>query len=406
MDQILALNSGVVRFQELEEDVTYSVTADESGHKSRTVVEAKDRTIQPSIDIVTSENGQEVVHRGFILPVGAMLVVHNGDKVTAGDVLAKIPKASGKTSDITGGLPRVAELFEARRPKDPAIITEIDGTVSFGKTEKGIREIIVTGPDSQTKKYKIPYGRYVLVNQGDAVQAGDRLCEGPVAPQDILAVQDPRKVQEYLVNEIQEVYRLQGVRINDKHIEVIVRQMMQKVRIQDSGDTDLLERDRVNRSELIEENERIKDYVVITNVGDSDWDESDVVSKREFAKFNRLLKEEDKNPAKARPARPAQFSEMLLGITRASLNTESFLSAASFQETTRVLTDASVAGKRDYLRGLKENVIIGCLIPAGTGLRSHNDVIVSEPEEELTAWDEIRQKEREQEDELAALQKA
>lgn len=405
MDQILALHSGKVRYVDLVEDVSYSIEADESGHKSTTVIEAKDRNIQPRIDIVATEDGREVVHQGFVLPVRAMLVVKPGDEVIAGDVIAKIPKEMGKTSDITGGLPRVAELFEARKPSDPAVITEIDGKVSFGKTEKGIREILVTSPNGMEKKYKMPYGRYVLVNQGDEVKAGDRLCEGPVAPQDILAVQDPRKVQEYLVNEIQEVYRLQGVRINDKHIEVIVRQMMQKVRIEDPGDTELLEKDRVNRHELIEENERIKNYVVITNVGDSDWDIDDVVSKKEFAKFNRLLKEEGRNPAKARPARPAQFTEMLLGITRASLNTESFLSAASFQETTRVLTDAAVAGKVDYLRGLKENILMGHLIPAGTGLRKYNDIIVIEPEEELQEWDAIRERERLKEDELAALQK-
>lgn len=405
MDQILALHDGKVRFVDLIENVTYSIKADESGHKSTTIIESKDRTIQPRIDIVSIEDGMEVVHPGFILPVQAMLAVKDGDDVVAGEVLAKKPKEIAKTSDITGGLPRVAELFEARRPSDPAIITEIDGSISFGKTEKGIREVLVTGSDGTTKKYKMPYGRYVLVNQGDEVKAGDRLCEGPVAPQDILAVQDPRKVQEYLVNEIQEVYRLQGVRINDKHIEVIVRQMMQKVRIEDSGDTELLENDRVNRSELIKENARIQNYVVITNVGDSDWDIDDVISRKEFAKFNRLLKEEGKNPAKARPARPAQFTEVLLGITRASLNTESFISAASFQETTRVLTDASVAGKVDYLRGLKENVIMGRLIPAGTGLRKYSDIVVAEPEEEKKKWKIIREKEKTQEDELAALQK-
>ncbi|MCK4689833.1 MAG: DNA-directed RNA polymerase subunit beta', partial [Candidatus Marinimicrobia bacterium] len=206
-------------------------------------------------------------------------------------------------------------------------------------------------------------------------------------------------------NEIQEVYRLQGVKINDKHIEVIVRQMMQKVNIEDSGDTSLLEKDRVNRNELIGENKRIKDYVVITNVGDSDWDEGDVISKKEFAKFNRLLKEEGKNPAKARTAHPAKFTELLLGITRASLNTESFISAASFQETTRVLTDAAVAGKTDYLRGLKENVIMGRLIPAGTGLRKYNDIVVTEPEEETNEWKLLREKEKAKEEELAALQK-
>jgi len=405
MDQILALHDGKVRFVDLIENVTYSIKADESGYKSTTIIESKDRTIQPRIDIVSIEDGMEVVHPGFILPVQAMLAVKDGDDVVAGEVLAKKPKEIAKTSDITGGLPRVAELFEARRPSDPAIITEIDGSISFGRTEKGIREVLVTGSDGTTKKYKMPYGRYVLVNQGDKVKAGDRLCEGPVAPQDILAVQDPRKVQEYLVNEIQEVYRLQGVRINDKHIEVIVRQMMQKVRIEDSGDTELLENDRVNRSELIKENARIQNYVVITNVGDSDWDIDDVISRKEFAKFNRLLKEEGKNPAKARPARPAQFTEVLLGITRASLNTESFISAASFQETTRVLTDASVAGKVDYLRGLKENVIMGRLIPAGTGLRKYSDIVVAEPEEEKKKWKIIREKEKTQEDELAALQK-
>ncbi len=405
MDQILALYSGKVRFVDLIENVTYNIEYDESGHKTVTVIEAKDRTLQPRIDIVRMEKGKEVVFPGFILPVRAMLVVQDGDEVVVGDILAKKPKETGKTSDITGGLPRVAELFEARRPKDPAVISEIDGKITFGKTEKGIREVIVTGMDGTTKKYKMPYGRYVLVNQGDEIRAGERLCEGPVAPQDILAVQDPRKVQEYLVNEIQEVYRLQGVRINDKHIEVIVRQMMQKVRIEDPGDTNLLEKDRVNRNELIEENKRIKDYVVIVNPGDSDWDEGDVVSKKEFAKFNRLLKEEGKNPAKARPAHPAQFTEMLLGITRASLNTESFISAASFQETTRVLTDAAVAGKVDYLRGLKENVIMGRLIPAGTGLRKYNDLNVVEPEQEIEEWKILEEQKKEKENELAALQK-
>jgi len=406
MDQILALEAGTVRFHDLEENQTFSIEADDSGHKSVTVIDSKDRNKEPRIDIICKEDGKEVAYPGFVLPIRAILVVKDGDVVLQGDVLAKIPKETAKTSDITGGLPRVAELFEARRPKDPAVITEIDGRISFGKTEKGVREMIVTGYDgSSAKKYKIPYGRFVLVNQCDDVKAGDRLCEGPVAPQDILSVQDPRKVQEYLVNEIQEVYRLQGVRINDKHIEVIVRQMMQKVRIEDSGDTELLEKDRVNRNELIEENERMKNFVVITNVGDSDWDEGDVVSKKEFAKFNRLLKEEEKSPAKARPAHSAQFTEMLLGITRASLNTESFISAASFQETTRILTDAAVAGKVDYLRGLKENVIMGRLIPAGTGLRKYNNLVVMEPDEEMQEWDNIHEKERNKENELAALRK-
>ncbi len=405
MDHILALHSGKVRFVDLIEDVTYSVEADESGHKSATIIESKDRTIHPRIDIVSQEDGQEVVHQGFILPVRAMLSVNEGDEVIAGDMLAKKPKETGKSSDITGGLPRVAELFEARKPKNPAVIAEIDGRIKFGETKKGIREIIVEGPEGQQKKYKMPYGRYVLVNQGDWVRAGDRLCEGPVSPRDILAVQDPRRVQEYLVNEIQEVYRLQGVRINDKHVEVIVRQMMQKVRIEDSGDTDLLEGDQVSKNELIEENDRIEDYVVITKAGDSDWNEDEVVNKTEFAKYNRILKDDDKEPAKARRARPAKFTEMLLGITRASLGTESFISAASFQETTRVLTDASTASKTDYMRGLKENVIVGRLIPAGTGMRKYQDVIVLEPEEESEEWERIKEQKKTEEEELAALQK-
>ncbi|RKY53304.1 MAG: DNA-directed RNA polymerase subunit beta', partial [Candidatus Neomarinimicrobiota bacterium] len=403
-DQILALHSGKVRFVDLIENVTYSVETDEFGHKSRIVIEAKDKTLQPRIDIVEQKNGQEIVHPGFILPIRAIIVVKDGEEVVAGDVIAKMPKEIGMTKDITGGLPRVAELFEARRPSDPAVISEIDGKVSFGPTVRGIREIIVTAANGQQKKYKIPYGKYVLVNQGDEVKAGDRLCDGPVAPQDILKVQDPRRVQEYLVNEIQEVYRLQGVRINDKHIEVIVRQMMQKVKVEDPGDTRLLEGDRVNKSELLRENERIANYVVITNPGDSDWDVGDVVHKRDFVKFNRMLRDEGKQPARARQARPAKFSEVLLGITKASLNTDSFISAASFQETTRVLTDAAVACKTDYLRGLKENVIVGRLIPAGTGLRRYRNLMVIEPEEEKIEWERIKKLKEEQEEKEAPEQ--
>jgi len=398
-DWILSLHSGRVKFVALIENVTYNVETDEFGHKSRIIIESKDKNLQPRIDIVEKKDGREIVHPGFILPVRAILVVRDGDEVVAGDVIAKMPKEIGMTKDITGGLPRVAELFEARRPADPAIISEIDGKVSFGPTVKGIREIIVTAPNGQQKKYKIPYGKYVLVNQGDEVKAGDRLCDGPIAPQDILKVQDPRRVQEYLVNEIQEVYRLQGVRINDKHIEVIVRQMMQKVKVEDSGDTRLLEGDRVNKSDLIRENERIVNYVVITNPGDSEWLEGEIVHKRDFLRVNRQLREENKQPARARQARPAKFSEVLLGITKASLNTDSFISAASFQETTRVLTDASVECATDYLRGLKENVIVGRLIPAGTGLRKYRNLMVIEPEEERIEWERIKKLKEEQEQE-------
>ncbi len=404
-DHILAMASGKVRFVDLIEEETYKIEADESGHKSATIIDAKNRNLQPRIDIVWEENGEEKVLEGNILPLHAMLSVQNGEEVQAGDTLAKKPKETGKSSDITGGLPRVAELFEARKPKNPSVITDIDGTIKFGDTKKGIREIYVIAPDGSKKKYKMPYGRYVLVNEGDTVRAGDRLCEGPVSPRDILKVQDPRKVQEYLVNEIQEVYRLQGVAINDKHIEIIVKQMMQKVKIIDPGDTDLLQDDIVNKNVLLEENDKSSFNVVVTDVGESDWDVDDIVSREEFTKYNRILKEDGKVPAKARPAKPAQFTEILLGITRASLGTESFISAASFQETTRVLTDAATATKTDHLRGLKENVIMGRLIPAGTGLRRHKDLMVIEPESETAEWEQIYEQEKVKKEELDALKK-
>ncbi len=404
-DHILALNSGKIRYVDLFEEETYSIVADESGHKSATIIDAKDRTLQPRIDIVTMINGEEVVHEGTILPVNAILSVKDGDDISAGSIIAKKAKESGKSSDITGGLPRVAELFEARKPENPSVIAEIDGTIEFGDTVKGIREIFVIAPDNTKIKYKMPYGRYVLVNEGDQIKAGDRLCEGPVSPRDILKVQDPRKVQEYLVNEIQEVYRLQGVRINDKHIEIIVKQMMQKVKILDPGDTHLLEGDQVSKKELVKVNEKIKDFVVITDVGSSDWDELDVILRDEFTKYNALLKEDEKTPAKAKQAKPAQFSEMLLGITRASLGTDSFISAASFQETTRVLTDAATATKTDYLKGLKENVIMGKLVPAGTGLRKYKGLLVTEPERETLEWENIKRKEKEKKDELDSIHK-
>ncbi len=404
-DHILALVSGKVRFVDLIEEETYKIEADESGHKSATIIDAKNRNHQPRIDVVTIENGEEVVYEGNILPLHAMLSIQDGDEVKAGDTLAKKPKESGKSADITGGLPRVAELFEARKPKNPSVITDIDGTITFGETKKGIREIFVVALDGTKQKYKMPYGRYILVNEGDMVKAGDRLCEGPVSPRDILKVQDPRKVQEYLVNEIQEVYRLQGVGINDKHIEIIVKQMMQKVKIIEPGDTDLLEEDIVSKNQLLAENVKSSKNVVVTESGDSEWDDEDIVVRDEFTKYNRILKEDGKVPAKARQARPAQFTEILLGITRASLGTESFISAASFQETTRVLTDAATATKTDHLRGLKENVIMGRLIPAGTGLRKHKEIVVFEPESESLEWELIREQEKIKNDELESLKK-
>jgi DNA-directed RNA polymerase subunit beta' len=316
-----------------------------------------------------------------ILPVRATVIVRDGDKVKAGQVLVKIPRDAGKTRDITGGLPRIAELFEARNPANPAVITEIDGTIKYGKVKRGIREIHVIGKKKEIV-YKIPYGKHILVHEEDLVFAGDKLCEGAVSPKDILRIGGTSKVQEFLVNAIQEVYRLQGVSINDKHIEVIVRQMMQKVTVEDSGDTLYLHGDRINRFEIQKTNEELKKKVVITDSGNSDYEQGDVVYSSNVKDVNSNLKKSGKKLIKTSKPKPVTFSPLLLGITRASLNTESFISAASFQETTRVLTDAAVEGKTDYLKGLKENVIIGRLIPAGTGALQNRNLIVTNPSDQ------------------------
>ena len=364
-DVILARQSGKVRFMDMLEGETFQEEAVEGGKKQLVTIESKNRRLAPHLDIIDAEGN--TLAGGTILPLKAVLMVKDGQKVKAGKVLVKIAKDIGKTRDITGGLPRVAELFEARKPKEPAVVTEIDGIAEFGAVKRGIREVIVGGAHDEKKKYSIPYGRYVIVHEGDRVSAGDRLCEGAISPNDILNILGPEKVQEYLVNEIQEVYRLQGVRINDKHIEVIVRQMMQKLEVVDPGDTKFLALDRINRSDLFAENERISKMIVISDPGDSDYEEGDLLDKGEQREINKQLKEEEKKPVKGKTVKPATFRPLLLGITRASLNTESFISAASFQETTRVLTDAATEGKTDYLMGLKENVIMGRLIPAGTG---------------------------------------
>ncbi|MCF7803251.1 MAG: DNA-directed RNA polymerase subunit beta' [Candidatus Marinimicrobia bacterium] len=373
-DIILARRSGYVKFIDLIDDVTYSEETDELGRKQSTIIESKDRDLSPRIEIVDEEG--ETIAPGIILPVGANLVVKDGQEVEAGDTLVKIAKEIGKTRDITGGLPRVAELFEARKPKNPAVVSEIDGRVKFGRIRRGVREIIVVGDAGDERSYKIPYGKHVIVHEGDRISAGDRLCDGAVAPHDILRILGPGKVQEYLVNEIQEVYRLQGVRINDKHIEVIVRQMMQKVAIEEPGDTKYLEKDRINRYEFFEENERIRNMVVVEEPGDTGLRKGRVIKRNRLEQLNTETEEEGGEPAKMRAARLATFRPLLLGITRASLNTESFMSAASFQETTRVLTDAATSAKIDHLRGLKENVIMGRLIPAGTGQKHYKNIIV------------------------------
>lgn len=376
---IVSNASGTARFADIIEGVTFREELDETtGLKQRVIIETRSRNLNPTVAI-TNDEGEPMA--SFVLPVGSFLQVHDGEKVAAGDALVKIPREISKTRDITGGLPRVAELFEARRPKEPAVVSEIDGMVRFGEMKRGVRKIHITSEDGHEEKvYMIPYGKHILVHDGDFVHAGEKLSEGSVAPHDILAIMGANKVQEYLVNEIQEVYRLQGVRINDKHIEVIVRQMLQKVKIEEPGDTLYLPGDQVDRLRFLRENENIRRFVVVTDPGDSDYNEGEVVLTDDFRATVAALEEKEKIAPQSRPAQPATFQPLLLGITKASLTTESFLSAASFQETTRVLTDASVEGKVDYLYGLKENVIMGHMIPAGTGIRKFNDLRVSGPE--------------------------
>ncbi|MEC8689711.1 MAG: DNA-directed RNA polymerase subunit beta', partial [Candidatus Neomarinimicrobiota bacterium] len=377
-DVILARQTGIVELKDFIENETYQVEAVEGGKKQMVIVESKDRNLSPHVEIIDKDGS--ILAGGTILPVTANLTVRQGEKVKKGQTLVKIPRAIGKTRDITGGLPRVTELFESRKPADPAVVSEIDGTVSFGDTKRGIRKINITGVDDSVKTYSIPYGKHVVVHEGDKISAGTSLCEGSISPVDILRILGPNKVREYLVNEIQEVYRLQGVKIDDKHIEVIVRQMMQKVSIDEPGDSNFLPKDRINRAEFFETNEKLSTMVVITDSGDSDFEEDMLVNKNEYQENNKSLKDDGKLPAKSRKSKPATFEPLLMGITQASLNTESFISAASFQETTRVLTDASTSGKTDYLRGLKENVAVGRLIPAGTGSPHLKNIIVANPD--------------------------
>ncbi len=398
---ILANNAGTVDFHDIKEGVTVIQSVDEAtGQRKQVIIESKDRKINPHIHIL-NEKGKSTGQ--YILPIGSILMVQNGDKVKAGDALVKIPRESSKTRDITGGLPRVAELFEARKPKEPAIVSEIDGKVKFGQLKRGVREIAVIptsykGEDdadsSEIKKHHIPIGRYILVHDGEYINAGERLIEGSVSPQDILTILGPGKVQEYLVNEIQDVYRLQGVKINDKHIETIVRQMMQKVRIEDPGDTMYLEGDQVDYSTLLKLNRRMAKKVVVLEAGQSKFEAGQLLDKnafnRELRRVRKMAENMDelddelrkKMEPTSRPAKPAVYQQVLLGITQASLATESFISAASFQETTRVLADAAISRKTDTLRGLKENVIMGHLIPAGTGIMKYRTIMVESTEDE------------------------
>jgi DNA-directed RNA polymerase subunit beta' len=370
--------AGSVRFDSIIEGITFREEADEqTGHREKVVIETKDKNKIPSIVI---EGNKEV--KSYNLPVGSHIVIDEGESVRAGQVIVKIPRVLGKLRDITGGLPRVTELFEARNPSNPAIVSEIDGVVTFGNIKRGNREIIIESRESQVKKYLVPLTRHILVQDGDFVKAGTALSDGSITPADILSIKGPFAVQEYLVNEIQEVYRLQGVKINDKHIEVIVRQMMRKVTIEDPGDTRFLEGDTTDKFEFFEENDNIFDKKVVTEAGESgNMKPGQIVSLRQVREENSLLRRADKTLVEYRDANPATSSPLLLGITKASLGTHSWISAASFQETTKVLSSAAINGKTDDMLGLKENVITGHLIPAGTGLREFENMIVGSKEE-------------------------
>jgi len=374
---IISEVTGTVNFDSVIEGVTYREEADEqTGHREKVVIETKDKTKIPAIVV----NGKE--DKSYNLPVGSHIVVDQDDKVHNGQVLVKIPRVMGRSRDITGGLPRVTELFEARNPSNPAVVAEVDGVVSFGNIKRGNREIIVESREGLIKKYLVPLTRHIMVQDGDFVKASTALSDGATTPGDILAIKGPFAVQEYLVNEIQEVYRLQGVKINDKHIEVIVRQMMRKVSIVDPGDTKFLEDDTVDKFDFMVENDWIYDKKVVVEQGDSETlRPGQIVTLRELRDENSSLRRNDKKIVEYRDANPATSTPMLLGITKASLGTQSWISAASFQETTKVLSTAAITGKSDSLLGLKENVITGNLIPAGTGMRDFNNIVVGSKEE-------------------------
>lgn len=373
--------AGTVQFDNLEQGINYTVEIDEqTGFKEKVITDSKNKKILPSL-IIADKDGNAL--RSYSLPVGAHLIVDDGEKVASGKILVKIPRKSGKAGDITGGLPRVTELFEARNPSNPSVVSEIDGVVSFGKIKRGNREIIVESKTGELKKYLVKLSNQILVQENDFIKAGMPLSDGATTPSDILRIKGPSAVQEYLVNEIQEVYRLQGVKINDKHFEVVVRQMMRKVRIIDSGDTLFLENQLVHKNDFIEENDAIYGMKVVEDAGDSEnLKAGQIISARQLRDENSLLRRNDKNLVAARDAKPATAEQVLQGITRASLQTKSFISAASFQETTKVLNEAAVSGKVDTLEGLKENVIVGKKIPAGTGMRTYDHIIVG-PKDEI-----------------------
>ena len=369
-----------MNFENVIEGVTFRKETDEtSGLHEKIITESKDRTKVPEAHIV-SPNGD--ILKTYSLPVGAHLMIEDGDEIKAGDVFIKTPRASGNAGDITGGLPRVTELFEARNPSNPAIVSEVDGEVIFGKVKRGNREITVQPKIGEVKKYLVPLSKQILVQENDYVRAGTPLSDGAITPSDILNIKGPTAVQEYIVNEVQDVYRMQGVKINDKHFEVIVRQMMRKVTILDPGDTRFLEQQVVDKREFMDENDRIWGKKVVVDAGDSqNLKPGQMITARKLRDENSALKRKDLKTVQVRDAVPATSDQMLQGITRAALQTSSFMSAASFQETTKVLNEAAINGKVDYLEGMKENVICGHLIPAGTGLREYASLIVGSKEE-------------------------
>ena len=381
---IISDYAGKISYENIEQGLTYEVEIDEqTGFQEKVIIESRNKKLIPTLHVKNSKN--EII-RSYNLPVGAHLVVNDGDKIDLGKILVKIPRKSAKTGDITGGLPRVTELFEARNPSNPAIVSEIDGVVSFGKIKRGNREIIIEAKTGEVRKYLIKLSNQILVQENDFVKAGTPMSEGSITPNDILNIKGPSAVQQYLVNEVQEVYRLQGVKINDKHFEVVVRQMMRKVKIQDSGDTIFLQDQLVHKSDFIDENDSIYGKKIVEDAGDSEtFKVGQIISSRDFRDENSILKREDKNLVVARDARPATATPILQGITKASLQTKSFISAASFQETTKVLNESAVNARVDYLDGLKENVIVGHKIPAGTGLRRYDDILVGSKE----SYDEL-----------------
>ncbi len=377
---IISEMAGSVAFDSVIEGVTFKEESDEqTGYREKVIIETRDKTKNPTIKVLSVEGD---VLKVYNLPVGAHITVTEGENINTGDILVKIPRAVGKSGDITGGLPRVTELFEARNPSNPAVVSEIDGEVSFGKIKRGNREIVITSKTGQVKKYLVQLSKQILVQESDYVRAGIPLSDGAITPSDILNIKGPTKVQEYIVNEVQEVYRMQGVKINDKHFEIIVRQMMRKVEIVDPGDTKFLEKQIVDKWVFMDENDWIYGKKVIMDEGESqNLRPGQIITARKLRDENSMLKRKDMKLVEARDAIPATSAQILQGITKAALQTKSFMSAASFQETTKVLNEAAISGKIDLLEGLKENVIVGHLIPAGTGLRKYHKITVAPVED-------------------------